>query len=434
MSSFPSDRKPETGPKLVGEYDALADLFLGGDEPRGATTHATATPLRLVEENDAPAPKAPAQDPLPVDAVLLGSLPVYASAWITQFVRAETARVGAPIALVRTLAGEGSVDILGLAPSAQHPERQSTLDLAIDTATSHCARFILRTGETSEVELATHEGVASVVILTGIDEPALIAAYRTLKSLAPRWANRPTPPRIRIAAMGASAEQGRRAFEKISRAARVFLETPLEYAGHVERIEPAPSVCVFRGPTDADNDAVIQSVNRPRHAQAEKKVHPAPTPAEPEIECKPAPIEPAAIKPPSHAAAPRVHESERSGLTARLPNLALVPFSIPRCEGVELAADSSGGLHLLARDEDDANPTASLLSAQAWAKVNRQILAAACATALGSAIDPDRPATLHLFTDRPKRVRHLLDADIRVHFVGSVDVAGERAWCVAELN
>jgi hypothetical protein len=91
-------------------------------------------------------------------------------------------------------------------------------------------------------------------------------------------------------------------------------------------------------------------------------------------------------------------------------------------------------LHLLALDEDDSNPTASLLAAQAWTKLNRQILAAACATALGSAIDPDKPATLHLFTDRPKRVRHLLDADIRVHFVGTVDIGGERAWCVAELN
>ncbi len=429
MSSFPTDRKSDTGPRLVGEYDALADLFLG-DEHRPASAQAS---LRLVEdettEADPPEALKPA-GPLPVDAVLLGSLPVYASAWITQFVRAESARVDAPIALVRTLAGEGSVDILGLDTNTDAPTRASTLDDAINAAATHCARVILRTGETSEVELATHEGVASVVILTGIDEPALIAAYRTLKSLAPRWSGRTTPPRVRIAAMGASEEQGRRAFEKIARAARVFLETPLEYAGHVERIEPAPSVCVFRGPTDADNDAVIRSVNRPRSKAMEQ---PAP-PAAPMIEHKPAPVDPPVSETPPVQAAERTLPTDQTTLAARLENLAPVPFSIPRCDGVELAADSSGGLHLLARDEDDANPTALLLSAQAWTKLNRQILAAACATALGSAIDIDRPATLHLFTDRPKRVRHLLDADIRVHFVGSVDIAGERAWCVAELN
>jgi hypothetical protein len=434
MSTFPADRKSEVRPKLVGEYDALADLFLGDDQP-AASTPTARTPLRLVDAPEDAPPQSTSSSPLPVDAVLLGSLPVYASAWITQFVRAESVRLGQPIALVRTLAGEGSVDILGLDPTEAPPERKASLDDAIETASSLCARFILRTGETSEADLATHEGVASVVVLTGIDEPALIAAYRTLKSLAPRWANRASSPRVRIAAMGATAEQGRRAFEKIARAARVFLETPLEYAGHVERIEPAPSVCVFRGPTDADNDAVIRLVNRPRRATpappVDDVVHsPEPAP-EIEVECKPTPVTQTA---PDANNSPYARVYQGSGIVARVPGLAAVPFSIPRCDAVELAADSSGGLHLLALDEDDSNPTASLLAAQAWTKLNRQILAAACATALGSAIDPDKPATLHLFTDRPKRVRHLLDADIRVHFVGTVDIGGERAWCVAELN
>jgi hypothetical protein len=426
MSTFPADRKSEVRPKLVGEYDALADLFLGEDHPVAGAP----APLRLVDAPEETPTKSSSMTSLPVDAVLLGSLPVYASAWITQFVRAETTRLGQPIALVRTLAGEGSVDILGLDQSGATPARTSSLDDAIEIASSLCARFILRTGETSEADLAAHEGVASVVVLTGIDEPALITAYRTLKSLAPRWMNRPSPPRVRIAAMGASAEQGRRAFEKIARAARVFLETPIEYAGHVERIEPAPSVCVFRGPTDADNDAVIRSVNRPRRPTQVDAAHPSSPEVDFEVECKPAPpeVRMPTIEPP----APLI--KERSGLTARLPALAAVPFEIPRCPGVELAADAKGGLHLLAVDDDDSNPTASLLAAQAWTKLNRQILAAACATALGSAIDAEQPATLHLFTDRPKRVRHLLDADIRVHFVGTVDIGGERGWCVAELN
>jgi hypothetical protein len=442
MSTFPADRKSEVRPKLVGEYDALADLFLGDDQP-SANTPAARPPLRLVETTEDIPPQSSPPAPLPVDAVLLGSLPVYASAWITQFVRAETTRIGHPIALVRTLAGEGSVDILGLDQSKTTPGREPTFDAAIEIASSLCARFILRTGETSEVDLATHEGVASVVVLTGIDEPALIAAYRTLKSLAPRWANRPSPPRVRIAAMGASAEQGRRAFEKIARAARVFLETPLEYAGHVERIEPAPSTCVFRGPTDADNDAVIRLVKRPR-TPTQKTVPPVvdsgnssedEPQSDAQVECKPAAVietGPDANTP--APVSPLARVDDRNDLVARVPGLATIPFAIPRCDGVELAADASGGLHLLALDKDDSNPTASLLAAQAWTRVNRQILAAACATALGSAIDPEQSATLHLFTDRPKRVRHLLDADIRVHFVGIVDIGGERGWCVAELN
>src|SRR5690606_33958169 len=129
-----------------------------------------------------------------------------------------------------------------------------------------------------------------------------------------------------------------------------------------------------------------------------------------------------------------VREPTSRRLAERIAGLASVPFAVPRCGEVELAADASGGLHLLALDRDDTNPTASLLAAQAWASVNREILAAACATALGAPVDPARPATLHLFTARPKRVRALLDADIRVHFLGEVEVNGKRAWCVAELN
>ena len=433
MSTFPSDRLGEARPRLTGEYDALADLFLGHDAPP-----ANSSPLRLVQPDTPAAAPVIAEAPAPtrraahVEAMLLGSLPVYASAWVTQFVRVESQRLARPVVLVRTLAGEGSVDVLGGAGS-EAMNRADTLDAAISAARASCDHFLLRTGETGEADLATHEGVDSVVVLTGVDEPALIAAYRTLKMLAPRWATRSRPPAVRIAAMGANEEQGRRAFEKIERAARVFLETPLAYAGHVERIEPAPTACLFRGPMHTDSAAIIETIRADRKADSPTAVE-APAP-EPIVEPKPAqPTATAPVAPPSAPVEASNNDDDDSPLSARVPGLAPAPFRIPRCEGVELAADASGGLHLLARDDDSANPTAALLAAQAWVGVNRQVLALACATALGAGVDADRPATLHLFTADPRRVRPLLDADIRVHFLGSVEINGKRAWCVAELN
>src|SRR5690606_29759232 len=92
MSTFPADRAPDARPKLAGEYDALADLFLGGSQAastpvaRVAAPDASPSALRLVApEADAPdkqpggprGPEGPGPSSTrPVDAVLLGSLPV----------------------------------------------------------------------------------------------------------------------------------------------------------------------------------------------------------------------------------------------------------------------------------------------------------------------------------------------------------------------
>ncbi len=433
MTSFPTDRTGEIRPKLAGEYDALADLFLGADDPPlAAQPHANAPALRLV--HDEPPSPAACKRAVRIEAMLLGSLPIYASAWVTQFVRAEASRLASPVALVRTLAGEGSVDLFGPLDATAAQARAASFTDALREATTLAEHVIIRTGETSESELASHEQIGSITLLTGIDEPALIAAYRTLKMLAPRWESRATPPTIRIAAMGATDEQGRRAFEKIARAARVFLETPLAYAGSVDRIEPAPSVSIFRGPTSIDTDDVIATLRSP--AEQKDTEIPATDPAP--AEKAPEPVAPARFE--QFDAIPVAsHDSHESALateplSSRIAGLARVPVSIPKCPGVELAADASGGLHLLTRDDDTSTPTSSLLAAQAWASVNRELLAAACATLLGSPVDATRPATLHLFTDQPKRVRSLLDADIRVHFLGRVELNGAHAWCVAELN
>ncbi|MGP1310090.1 MAG: hypothetical protein ACTS27_07835 [Phycisphaerales bacterium] len=437
MTSFPSDKHPDGAPRLAGEYDALADLFLGGAEPKPLSK---SPPLRLVSDDRADAAAStPQHTPreLHVEAMLLGSLPVYASAWITQFVRVEAARLGAPVALVRSLSGEGSVDLVGEHIDSACANESSSLRDALTAAAGAASRVIVRTGETSEADLAAHDGVRTVTLLTGVDEPAMIAAYRTLKSLAPRWSAMTNPPAVRVAAMGATGEQGRRAFEKIARAAKVFLETPLAYAGHVERIEPVRSVCLYRGPNAASLTETLDHI-RAASRDADRET-PEPKPDEGhavavDIIDDPAPGETDLSNIESHATPVPCTDAGDDSLASRVRGLVRVPLTVPRCEGVELAADASGGLHLLAIDDSSASPTASLLSAQAWASVNREVLAAACSTILGRAIESGKPATLHLFTQHPKRVRGLLDADLRVHFLGSVEMNGERAWCVAELN
>ena len=94
-------------------------------------------------------------------------------------------------------------------------------------------------------------------------------------------------------------------------------------------------------------------------------------------------------------------------------------------------------MHLLLADTHDADSrgaVATLLAAHAWAQTNASLLAAACATILGAPVDEAATPAMHLFTSDPRRVRTLLDADIRLHLLAPVEVDGRRAWCVAELN
>ena len=42
--------------------------------------------------------------------------------------------------------------------------------------------------------------------------------------------------------------------------------------------------------------------------------------------------------------------------------------------------------------------------------------------------------TMHVFTDRPNDVRRLLDTEVRVHLLSSVEVDGRTAWCCTDLN
>jgi len=41
---------------------------------------------------------------------------------------------------------------------------------------------------------------------------------------------------------------------------------------------------------------------------------------------------------------------------------------------------------------------------------------------------------LHLLTDDPRAVRRLGDADVRLHLLARVDIAGHAGWYCTELN
>src|SRR5262245_60178627 len=84
------------------EYDALTDLFLG-EAPAARPAPAPHPATSLAE----PAPA------VCVEALVLGHLPVLASAWATQYARQRSVGLGGPVVLLKIRAGEATLDLVG---------------------------------------------------------------------------------------------------------------------------------------------------------------------------------------------------------------------------------------------------------------------------------------------------------------------------------
>lgn len=114
-------------------------------------------------------------------------------------------------------------------------------------------------------------------------------------------------------------------------------------------------------------------------------------------------------------------------LADQVAGLTALPVRCPGHERVELAADSSGRVHLLMRDPDlrDAHVVSR------WVRTHQELLALACRE---HGLTFDRPPTIHVVTDRPDRVADLHGSDLHLHVVAPVDVEAGRRWYAAALN
>ncbi len=303
---------------------------------------------------------------------------------------------------------------------------------------------------------------------------------------------------IRVAVMGATPKQAEPACARLAEAARRFLGRDVQHAVCGAKVAASrPADVLFSGRTDlrtADVMALLsQSLGVPAASTPEMPAASEPAPAEsstldelidglgcpvigdaldeacaePEVApvaaARPAPAhepaQPATAAAPAalaHSAtqgnaAPVAQAAATTAVTDEQPVGALAllldglrPVSVlcPYAPGVELALDASGGLHLLIRaepdDGDDGEQKAlsQLLVASAWAEAHAMLLVpalAATGTPAAHAAATQRPVA-HLFTDRPKRSRRLLETDVRVHLLARVRVGGQSGWYCTALN
>ncbi len=452
-------------------YDALADLFLS-DHPAGSAMDRSEPPaldddfddgpevegvatLKFVGEQAvaaarAPAPKAVVVKPTPataaqttstsartapaglrLESLVLGHLPVMASAWATQYAQSIVDTEAQPVACLRLASGHASLDVFGI---GRQLEPAATIDAAIKRAAKLTDRWILRADAPSEPGLAMRPEITDVTLLVGADEAAVVAAYRTIKGLVgsdETIAEDATNKRLRVAIMGAGEEQADTAYTKIAHTVEVYLGQSVERAPRVEKIRPAPSASLFRGQIEDTSyiliDQLLSALND--------------TGTTSESFDEPIELEPTTAAP-SQAERRIVHEIEedlqpapaeapvRPMLAAQLDGLSPLRARCPFEPLVELAFDQDGRLHTL--EHADHASVSSLLTATSWAAQHAELIG--LTTDAHGKVRTGMAPTMHVFTDRPNDVRRLLDTEVRVHLLSSVTVNGSDAWCCTDLN
>jgi hypothetical protein len=478
------------------DYDALADLFLAGG---GLAADPGIAPQSPFAQTPAPSAVASLSSPFPISAsfgasnaplshsptrpfiegVLLGHLPVFAAGWVTQFAKRLSDERQEPVTLIRTQGGRVEIDLIGSQGPALDSAKPTTVSAAFASAARTSGTWILRVDEPNETTLATLDSIDRLTILTGADDVALAATYRTLKFVVTKMRSasldldsKPLGERLRVMVMGATDEKAAEAQDKLQGMMAAFLDTPIEIAVGPQRVSPTLMSSLFRDAAQHDVPQLVALIrNLPRDAAppssriGPNRTLPTPPAIEPPIiqTARLGRIEPRAVDSaegrhpggepvrmngsgrtaaPSPAVeqettrvVPAPPQTTDLELVHHVPGLHKLPVSCPYIPEAEIAADSQGRLHLLARTGADRSPgdvVSRLISAAGWLADHLPLIRLALPqTRLCESADD---TSLHLFTDQPKAVRRLLDGGVKVHLLASVQVGAAQAWICRELN
>ncbi len=420
---------PKTGPKLVltnhdllddipkastSEYDALAALFLENAALSPSSGKSAPRP-RIASDTPAASDGNPATRlRTTIEGMIVGHLPVLGAAWISQFARLRSTELGKPVILARLMDGTLSIDIVAESTTnLDHVSESDSFDAAIAAASRISPYWLLRVSEPSEIDLARCQSLNRLCHLTGADEAAMVASYRTFKGLF-----HGTPPsegiaddlHLSVTIFGADPAKSGESEDKLRRAAHTFLGRDLDSAASIPKVQTCSMASIYRGKVDLSIQELVDrishlTIEKPTAAHVSVVIEPpamaAPQPA---TVMNTAPVEPAPAKSP-----------EQLSLAAMIDGLHPLISRCPYCPDIELAVDASGALHLVAaHDSVGESGVKNLLATASWAAMHESLLAAAEPKFKPS---PEAGAMLHLVCADAPSVKALLDSGIRVHLL-----------------
>lgn len=419
--------------------DALADLFLGGPrlaqapsvEPKPDRSHrAPAHRLPTPQTSPAPAARSPRRR---VNALVLGHLPIFAAAWVTPYARHLAERLSASVVTLRIRASDVTIDRVDPPGSRTPPAAPtSTVESAI-AALGDTGTWLVVTDAPDEPALVEAPGVTDVTLLTGADETAVIAAYRTLKGLAPIINASPDADRapvLRIAVITSDAAAAQAASDKLARAAATFLDTPIQIETVLAKVGARAGSSVYRGPSGTDLPGLMRAIVEQSPAPTSS---PAPAPpaatthAAPANSQRPSP----APAPSTSPATPEASTLPTGDHLVALLGLSLLHFDCPYAPAIALATDRANRLHLvtLAHAAGAGDACRSLAVASAWAASHRSLISAA-----GVSLAADASPVSHLVTMSAPAAISLAHTELVLHLLIDAGPTAPSRWLLRPLN
>jgi hypothetical protein len=446
------DRSYDEAPSA--NYDALADLFLGDVAPSAQAA------MSNPEDAEVPSPSI-VHAPI-VRGLVIGHLPVLASAWVRQYARHLAEESGKPCVLLRCRSDEAALEVLGSRVRAGSCE---TLREAMVTAHGVAGSWVVRVDDASEHLLGVSAGIDTLTVLTGADEAAIVGTYRSLKAIVPQSGSLEALPPVELVILGAPPDRAKACADRLLKTIETFLGRSVRVSAIIPKISATPNdniVSLYAGPSEGVADALAMLCDELEapvpEVTPDREEDQAFTVPQPLREPEPvvsrlgsasstvagridhAPREPA----PSVRSAPMPgHSSESAARSSACPRLATFVAGLrplgglcPLAEDVEIALDVQGALHLLVSADEHASPHAVLgrLSIVAgWAMQHRKLLSV-LAERESASLDQSVSPIMHVFSTDARAVRPLPDPAARLHLLVPITIASDTHWHCTALN
>lgn len=204
--------------------------------------------------------------------VVVGHLPVMSGLWISQFADREACTGGATC-LVRIEHDAVLLEVFRAGTRRPSISPQASIVEALRTIAPIATRWMVvsRAGGTAEVP----GGVTDIVVLSGADEVAVVAAYELVKTYAALVGGEGAPRiPISVAVLGADDAAVESVARRLRGATRQFLGFEVAVAGGLQAVAPVDSA--FRGtfnapaPTLVEVDAMLDSAQRSAEMREER--------------------------------------------------------------------------------------------------------------------------------------------------------------------
>lgn len=408
-----------------GVSDELAALFLGEqDDARAPVEPKTQVELKPIGENHRPV----------VSLLVLGNLPVFAGAWASQYARDRQKASGRPLALL-TIGDEAAR--LELYGAIGDVSPASDLSRALKGVARAGADLVVRLPEAEAGWIAGESRVASMTILTGADDPAIVGAYRSFKAIVQDLPGEGMTPAMRVAVAGCDEPLAGEAGTKLAQAAERFLGLTVNREPPVRQIDAGASTELYHGlpPAWADvPDLLAHFVEQERGAGEVQVRAGSGDEFQPRRSGPPVGFMAEGVEPP----AMRVVEKDDAGPVASrayrddagrkpLPaGLTAVDVACPYARGVGMAVDDKGVLHAVAWAGDSESASGAvrdLVVASSWLRDHVELIAVIMGRRLAG-----EPSVRHLVLREARGALGLAQGDLRVH------VSVPHADAVVDLN